>query len=222
MTLALASSPAPTRHPVPLDPARTPTRRAAARPAVARPAAGGPAVARPAGPSRGFVLSVDLSAVEDQDPAEVLRVVATLAELAGEWFPRARARAVVSSPGQPSRSLPSDRTTTFRTRLDRLPPEADVVVDPLRRIVTTSGRRIELTAQEVALLVHLARAEGRTVPRAELLDAVWQGHELSAGTRTIDVHVRRLRAKTGLADLVATVWGVGYRIDPGYTVRVQG
>ncbi|MBU4213516.1 MAG: winged helix-turn-helix domain-containing protein [Actinobacteria bacterium] len=206
MPLALASSPAPARHAQRLGAARTAAR---------------PPTPRPAGPSRGFVLSVDLSAVEDQDPAEVLRVVATLAELAGEWFPQARARAVVSSPGQPTRSLPSDRTSTFRDRLDRLAPEADVVVDPLRRTVTASGRHIELTAQETALLVHLARAEGRTVPRAELLEAVWHGHELSAGTRTIDVHVRRLRAKTGLADLVATVWGVGYRIDPSYAVRVQ-
>lgn len=206
MTLALTPSPAPTRRPAALGATRT----------AARPATG-----RPAGPSRGFVLSVDLSAAEEQDPAEVLRVVATLAELAGEWFPQARARAVVSSPGRPARTLPTERTGTFRHRLEALPPAADVVIDPVRHVVTTGGRSIELTSQESALLVHLVRAQGRTVPRSELLADVWHGHELSAATRTIDVHVRRLRAKTGLTDLVATVWGVGYRIDPGYTVRVQ-
>jgi len=128
----------------------------------------------------------------------------------------------VSSPGKPARSLPERRTTSFRDRLDRLAQEADVVIDPAHQQVTVAGRRVALTAQEIALLVHLARAGARPVPRAELLEAVWTNHPLSEGTRTIDVHVRRLRVKTGLADLVATVWGVGYRIDPGYSVRVQG
>ena len=186
-----------------------------------RPAPGGHARPAPAAPSRGFVLSVDLSAAEEQDPAEVLRVVSTLAELASEWFPRARARAVVSSPGRPARALHEGRATSFRDRLDRLAQEADVVIDPAHQQVTVAGRRVELTAQEIALLVHLARAGSRPVPRAELFDAVWKNHGLSEGSRTIDVHVRRLRVKTGLADLVATVWGVGYRIDPGYAVRVQ-
>jgi DNA-binding response OmpR family regulator len=188
---------------------------------VHRAATASPSGRRP-GPHRGFVLSVDLSGTPEQDPAEVLRVVAALAELAGEWFPSARTRAVVSAPGSPPRAVPTDRTATFRHRLEQTRTDPQVVLDVAHRTVTVAERQVELTAQETALLAHLARAGSRPIPRAELLEAVWRGHPLTSGTRTVDVHVRRLRAKTGLPDLVATVWGVGYRIDPRHPVQVRG
>ncbi|MCJ7752780.1 MAG: response regulator transcription factor, partial [Armatimonadetes bacterium] len=70
---------------------------------------------------------------------------------------------------------------------------------------------IDLTLKEYQLLLFLMRNPGRVFPREELLDRVWEMDYLG-GTRTVDVHVRRLRAKTEAAgDLFETVRGVGYR-----------
>jgi len=71
---------------------------------------------------------------------------------------------------------------------------------------------IDLTLKEYQLLLFLMRNSGRVFSREELLDRVWEMDYLG-GTRTVDVHVRRLRAKTEAAgDLFETVRGVGYRL----------
>jgi len=67
-------------------------------------------------------------------------------------------------------------------------------IDPVERRVTRSGRPIPLLPREYALLLHLARAGGRCVGRAELLRAVW-GLRFDPGTNVVEVHVSRLRAK---------------------------
>jgi DNA-binding response OmpR family regulator len=74
------------------------------------------------------------------------------------------------------------------------------------------GRPLELTYKEFALLAHLARNPGRVFTRAQLLTEVW-GHNVFGGTRTVDVHIRRLRAKLGREHdgLIATVRNVGYK-----------
>ena len=72
------------------------------------------------------------------------------------------------------------------------------------------------------LLVHLAQASPRVVTRGQLLASVWGGRDVPDGSRTVDVHVRRLREKTGLADLVVTARGTGYRIAPRFDVRILG
>jgi len=73
---------------------------------------------------------------------------------------------------------------------------------------------IELTLKEYQLLLFLMRNAGRVFTREQLLDHVW-GHDYYGGTRTVDVHIRRLRAKTEAAgDLFETVRGVGYRLIP--------
>jgi DNA-binding response OmpR family regulator len=78
--------------------------------------------------------------------------------------------------------------------------------------VRLDGRRIELTHQELALLRFLAQHRGRVFSRDQLLDRVW-GYQYGGGTRTVDIHVRRIRAKLGAAagGLVETVRNVGYR-----------
>ena len=71
---------------------------------------------------------------------------------------------------------------------------------------------VELTLKEYQLLSFLMRHPGRVFTRAELLDRVW-GEEYYGGTRTVDVHIRRLRAKTEEAgELLETIRGVGYRL----------
>jgi len=78
--------------------------------------------------------------------------------------------------------------------------------------VTVYGSPIELTLKEYQLLVFLMRNPARVFTRPELLDHVW-GSDYFGGTRTVDVHIRRLRAKTEAAgDLLETVRGVGYRL----------
>jgi DNA-binding response OmpR family regulator len=77
--------------------------------------------------------------------------------------------------------------------------------------VTCDGESVRLTRKEFGLLAALARRSGRVATRNQLLDEVW-GQEYYGDTRTLDVHIRRLRAKLGACGgCVETVIGVGYR-----------
>lgn len=78
--------------------------------------------------------------------------------------------------------------------------------------VTIRGKAIDLTLKEYELLKHLARHRGRVFTRDELLTAVW-GYDYFSGTRTVDVHVRRLRMKIERhgVHIITTVRGVGYK-----------
>ena len=86
--------------------------------------------------------------------------------------------------------------------------------------VTVEGREIELTATEFKLLRTLMEREGRVQSRTELLQVVWQAQP-DIQTRTVDMHVQRLRTKLGVAgEYVDTVRGVGYRFrSPGAPAR---
>jgi len=78
--------------------------------------------------------------------------------------------------------------------------------------VTVDGREIDLTPTEFKLLLLLAERKGRVQPRNLLLETVWEAAP-DIQTRTVDMHVQRLRAKLGPAgDLIETVRGFGYRI----------
>jgi DNA-binding response OmpR family regulator len=78
-----------------------------------------------------------------------------------------------------------------------------------------NGRSLDLTFKEFELLKFLALHPGRVFTRAQLLQEVW-GYDYFGGTRTVDVHVRRLRAKLGAEneELIGTVRNVGYRFVP--------
>jgi DNA-binding response OmpR family regulator len=171
---------------------------------------------------RGFVLQVDLSEVADEDLDDLLRTVQNLADLAAEWFPNARARAALTGSEGSARVVPSGQAAAFRDRLRSLPNNPTLTIDPHARTVEADDRTIALTSTELALLVHLAQASPRVVTRSELLASVWGGRDVPDGSRTVDVHVRRLREKTGLADLLVTARGTGYRIAPRYDVRILG
>ncbi len=91
-----------------------------------------------------------------------------------------------------------------------------VTVDISRKRVVIDGDTAPLTFKEFELLQYLVLREGSTIERTELVSSLWQGStdEDAPGERTIDVHVRRLRAKLGrYEDIVRTVRGVGYRFD---------
>lgn len=99
----------------------------------------------------------------------------------------------------------------FRARLAGISPVPRLVIDTRGRVVTVDDREVHLTYKEFELLVHLAQASDRTVTRDELLASVWGGAVLGEGSRTIDVHVRRIREKLAVGHVVTTVRGVGYR-----------
>jgi DNA-binding response OmpR family regulator len=82
-------------------------------------------------------------------------------------------------------------------------------IDAARHTVRWEGQAVHLTAKEFALLVALVEAKGRVLSRQALLEQVW-GYSYAEGTRTVDVHVRRLRERLRGVD--------GRRV----TVRVQG
>ncbi|MGC5365077.1 winged helix-turn-helix transcriptional regulator [Streptomyces sp. DT24] len=88
----------------------------------------------------------------------------------------------------------------------------DLSVDEATYSAKLKGRVLDLTFKEFELLKYLAQHPGRVFTRAQLLQEVW-GYDYFGGTRTVDVHVRRLRAKFGPEheSLIGTVRNVGYR-----------
>jgi two-component system, OmpR family, response regulator len=87
-----------------------------------------------------------------------------------------------------------------------------LVIDPGRREVTMAGQPVQLTAREFDLLAHLVRNRGLVLTRDQILEAVWD-FRAPADTRTVDVHIRQLRAKLGDGAPIRTVRGVGYAAD---------
>ena len=132
---------------------------------------------------RGLSLGADDYLVKPFAPQElVLRVGAVLRRLAGP--PVASGSKVVAGP---------------------------LTVDRAAHKVTVAAKDVELTATEYKLLVTLAERRGRVQTRAQLLETVWEAHP-DIQTRTVDMHMQRLRAKLGpAADLLETVRGFGYR-----------
>jgi len=88
----------------------------------------------------------------------------------------------------------------------------DLVIDIAGYEVRIGGRRIELTHQEFELLRFLAQHRGRVFTRQALLERAW-GYQYAGGTRTVDIHVRRVRSKLGpVGELIETVRNVGYKM----------
>lgn len=113
------------------------------------------------------------------------------------------------------------RITAGRLNLsaaDEAPDEirnGDLTIDEATYTARLRGRALDLTFKEFELLKYLAQHPGRVFTRAQLLQEVW-GYDYFGGTRTVDVHVRRLRAKLGAEyeALIGTVRNVGYRFVP--------
>lgn len=91
-------------------------------------------------------------------------------------------------------------------------------IDVAAHSVTLSGETLSLTAREFDLLLFLARNAGQVFTREQLLDQVW-GYNFVSDASTVTVHIRRLREKVEQDPteprLIQTVWGVGYKLEPG-------
>jgi len=90
----------------------------------------------------------------------------------------------------------------------------DLSIDPETYQVRVRGRALDLTYKEFQLLTFLAQKPGRVWSRQQLLQEVW-GYDFFGGTRTVDVHVRRLRAKLGpeYEGMIVTIRNVGYKLE---------
>lgn len=101
---------------------------------------------------------------------------------------------------------------------------AGVVIDEAAYSAKVNGKPMDLTFKEFELLKFLAQHPGRVFTRDQLLSEVW-GYDYFGGTRTVDVHIRRLRSKLGdLEALIGTVRHVGYRFNApnDETLEVSG
>ena len=178
---------------------------------------------------RGFALYVGIDEIKAAEAGVSLPLLVdalrrTLAELA----PNAETHATVALAPQSAggrdldvvRLALHEPSAIARTKTEE-PEDEDraaggVVVDISRKRVLIDGESAAFTFKEFELLQYLVLREGRTIERTELVTSLWQGatEDEAPGERTIDVHVRRLRAKLGrYEDIVRTVRGVGYRFD---------
>jgi uridine kinase len=146
---------------------------------------------------RGLSLGADDYLAKPFSPQElVLRVGAILR--------RAAAGGAAAAGRRPARRAPGDVLAVGPVRIDRGALTVDV-----------DGRRVDLTPTEYKLLVTLAERRGRVQARSHLLETVWEAAP-DIQTRTVDMHVQRLRAKLGAAgELIETVRGFGYRLRAG-------
>lgn len=98
-----------------------------------------------------------------------------------------------------------------KTQTDKIYKVGELYVNPAKHIIEVSGESITLSYKEYSLLMVLLEAEGNVVERETLLTKVWG--EFYAESRTLDVHIRKLRVKLGAAgDIIETVKGIGYKI----------
>ena len=121
----------------------------------------------------------------------------------------------VAKPFSPNELVARVRALLRRTQ--RPPETRDISYGPIhvdteRHVVSSSGVAVALTAKEFLLLEYLLRHRGRVLSRDVLLTDVW-GYKYTGGTRTVDVHVRRLREKLpALGDALVTVKQFGYKL----------
>jgi len=111
----------------------------------------------------------------------------------------------------------SARVTALLRRAGRTTPDAPLRYGPIsidveRHQVSLDGEEVRLTAKEFLLLQYLVQHRGRVLSRDLLLSDVW-GYQYTGGTRTVDVHIRRLREKLPpLADAIETIKQFGYKL----------
>ncbi len=230
-------------------PTFSPARRLAAAPAAAPAASPAAATEAPTTPApriravpngteaRGFVLYVGIDEAKAAAAGTDLgRIVEALKRLTAELAPTAETYAAVAlAPEgaggrdvdvvrlalQDPAAIAKHRHVADEEDEDRA--SGGVVVDISRKRLVLDNQPAALTYKEFELLQYLVLREGRTIERAELISSLWSAADDEVpNERTIDVHVRRLRAKLGrYEDIVRTVRGVGYRFDRHADVSIR-
>lgn len=96
---------------------------------------------------------------------------------------------------------------------------SDILVDVENQTVTKSGEEVELTPKELELLILLMRNRNITLFRERIYEEIW-GSEYSVESRTLDLHIQRLRKKLNLGDALKTVFKAGYRLEEHHEVSI--
>ena len=136
-------------------------------------------------------------------------------EKSEEYEPSLNADEFIFSPFQDGELVARVRQAIHRVKGpsgSKVLKTGDLTVDLERYYVTVAGRRVDLTYKEFQLLALLAANPGKVYTREVLLSNVWE-YDYVGGTRTVDVHVRRLRSKVERPghSYIETIWNVGYR-----------
>ena len=88
-----------------------------------------------------------------------------------------------------------------------------IVIDRAAHMVTVDGERVDLSFKEIALLTYFVENQGIVLSREKILNHVWN-YDYFGDARTIDTHVKKLRAKIGKkGDYIKTIWGMGYKFE---------
>lgn len=159
-----------------------------------------------------------MEATGNPSPVIVIATEGGLAAIASDWQ---IADVILDSAG------PAEIETRIRLVMGRLDEQqapshateiqaGELIIDENAYSAKLRGKVLDLTFKEFELLKYLAQHPGRVFSRAQLLQEVW-GYDYFGGTRTVDVHIRRLRAKLGAENesLIGTVRNVGYRFVSG-------
>ncbi len=116
----------------------------------------------------------------------------------------ARIRAVLRRTGAAAHETGSRRIARYK----------DLTINLGNYTVIRNGSRLEMPPKEIELLYFLATSPNQVFTREQLLSRIW-GYDFAGDTRTVDVHIKRIREKLGASDAwaVTTVWGVGYKFS---------
>ena len=97
---------------------------------------------------------------------------------------------------------------------DKIVSYPDLTINLTNYSVTFNGSHIDMPPKELELFYFLASSPGRVFTREQLLDQIW-GYEYVGDTRTVDVHIKRIREKTGSSMnwKISTIWGIGYKFE---------
>lgn len=159
-----------------------------------------------------------MEATGNPSPVIVIATEGGLAAVASDW----QVADVILDTAGPAEIETRIRLAIGRTEVINTPSSAteiqagELVIDENAYSAKLRGKMLDLTFKEFELLKYLAQHPGRVFSRAQLLQEVW-GYDYFGGTRTVDVHIRRLRAKLGAENesLIGTVRNVGYRFVNG-------
>ncbi|MGI8769370.1 MAG: response regulator transcription factor [Propionibacteriaceae bacterium] len=145
-------------------------------------------------------------------PVLVIASEGGVAALSGDW---GLADFILSTagPAELEARLRIVLAPTAQSSTETVITSGGIVIDEASYSARLNGKHLDLTYTEFELLKYLAQHPGRVFSRQQLLSDVW-GYDYYGGTRTVDVHIRRLRAKLGAEyeALIGTVRNVGYRL----------
>ena len=182
---------------------------------------------------RGFALYVGIDdATAEAAGTTIADLVATLRKTVDDQVSGVESHVAVAyaPPAQRGRNLDIVRLALREPKAvaELLPPKpatkaTGVDIDLSRKRVVINDEPSPLTYKEFELLQFLVLREGVTVDRSDIIDTLWSASDVDRpNTRTIDVHVRRLRSKLEpFEDIVRTVRGIGYRFDRHADVTIN-